>query len=370
MIIAVNKRFTKSSQGNGYEQVMNTTLRALAQKYPQDQFLFIYDRPWLPEISFPDNVKIIVAGPETSNRLRLKYWLNYKLPALLKKHKADILINTDGCCSLRTKKPQCLLVNDLGFLEHPQGMKRSIARFYKKNMQDFISKAGVVAAGSEFIQKQLKEKYEIDKPLELILPGIDETFVPLDWKEKEQVKESHSDGKDYFLCSGSIETKYLLTILKAFTLFKKRQKSSMLLLIVGEVDPAFKKEFKSYRLRNEVRILENLSTRERSAITGTAYAMLHIADHGNMEMPVLESMRSAVPVITSNIPSIITVYEDAALYTITNDPKDIAENMMLLYKDEDLAKKLVAAGMQLAKRQEPASSAGILMQCINKAFNA
>ena len=67
----------------------------------------------------------------------------------------------------------------------------------------------------------------------------------MDWEEKELIKEKYADGKAYFLFSGDINQRSnLINLLKAFSFFKKRQKSNMLLLIAGNADEAFKKELK------------------------------------------------------------------------------------------------------------------------------
>jgi glycosyltransferase involved in cell wall biosynthesis len=288
----------------------------------------------------------------------------------LRKHGAQFLINTDGCCSLRTGIPQCLLVNDLEFLDHPQGMKSSIARYYQKNMQSFLEKSSSIATGSVYIKSKLVENYEAGTSMiELIRPGLDEQFRPFDWDQKEKIKERYADGRSYFLCSASVGTGNLVNLLKAFTLFKKRQKSSMLLLIAGKSDASFKKEFKTYRLREEVKILEDLSSSELAHVTAAAYAFVHPVRYANIALPVVQAMRCEVPVITSSIDPLMTEYAGSALFADPGDPKGIAENMMLLYKDEDLAKKLVGAGTEFASLFDAGTMAEKLMKCINSAFS-
>ena len=67
--------------------------------------------------------------------------------------------------------------------------------------------------------------------LHVINPGIDEIFKPLDWEEKEIIREKYAEGKAYFLFSGDINRRSnLINLLKAFSFFKKRQKSNMMLL--------------------------------------------------------------------------------------------------------------------------------------------
>lgn len=366
MIIAVNSRLNKY---DGH--IMNATLNRLVQKYREHKFLFIFDKAYPGDQIFPANVEVIISGPEAGNTLRLQYWLNYKLPALLKKHKADMVLNLDGTCSLRTKKPQCLLVNDLDFLNDGAAKKTWLTRFYKKYMPAFLVKAKSTVTVSDDLKKALVEKYRVEETsIDVVNPGIDPIFKPLDWEEKEKVKDKYADGKAYFLFNGPInENSNLINLLKAFTFFKKRQKSNMLLMIAGKANESFKNEFKNYRLRDEVRLLENLSQPELAEITAAAYAMVYPVIYSGFSLLPLQAMQCGVPVVTSRIEPLISLYGNAALYAHAADFNNIAEHMMLVYKDEERAKELMAAGSMLAKQYQPDDAAGQLMQSILKTFN-
>ncbi len=366
MIIAINCRFIKND-----ESIISATLNQLAQKYSAHTFLLLFDRPLPANLSFTANVEPIIAGPETSSSLRMQYWLNYKLPALLKKHKADIFVSLDGTCSMRSKIPQCLLVSDLGFLNDAVGKKTWLSRFYKKHEPAFLAKAKSIVTVSDHARSTLAENYKINRSaIDIIKPGLDPLFKPLDWEAKERIKEKYADSKAYFLFSGVInENSNLINLLKAFTFFKKRQKSNMLLLIAGKANDAFKKEFKNYLLRDEVRLLEDLSHTELAEITAAGYAMVHPVIYSGFSQSPLQAMQCGVPVVTSNIESLVSLYSNAALYADAADFKDIAENMMLIYKDEDKAKELIVAGSLLVKQYQPADAADQLMRSILKAFN-
>lgn len=366
MIIAVNSRFIKDD-----DNIMNATLNQLVQKYPEHKFLFIFNKLSHADESFPANVEPIITGAETSSNLRLQYWLNYKLPRLLKKNKADILLSLDGACSMRTKKPQCLLVNDLNFLNEGQAKKNWLTRFYKKHTPAFLAKAKSIVTVSDHLKKALVEKYKVkETSIDIIKPGIDPIFKPLDWEEKEKAKDKYAGGKAYFLFNGPInENSNLINLLKAFTFFKKRQKSNMLLLIAGKANESFKKEFKNYRLKDEVRLLEDLSQPELAEITAAAYAIVHPVIYSGFALSPFQAMQCEVPVVSSRIEPLISLYSNAAIYADATDFKDIAEHMMLVYKDEGRAKEVIAAGCLLAKQYQPDDTADQLMQSILRAFN-
>jgi glycosyltransferase involved in cell wall biosynthesis len=368
MIIAVNTRLNKETQPEGYQDFLFTILNHLTKKNPRHQFLFIFDSVYDEKINFSKNVQPITAGAKTSNSLRLQYWFNYKIPAVLRKHKADVFLSMEGICSRRTKIPQCLLISDLTFLQSSQKIKKSQTRFYKKFMPAFLSKAKIIATVSEYAKKIIAEQFKVNADdIAVIRPVVDSIFKPLDWEEQENVREKYAEGKSYFLCSTNSN---LINLLKAFSFFKKRQKSNMLLLITGKTDESFKKDFKSYKLRNEVKLLEGLDKAELAKITASAYALVHPAFYDEIALPVLQAMQCGVPAVTSQNEPPTFIFGESAIYFNPENYEEIAQKMMLVFKDEEKAKQLVKAGNELMLQYQLDKNADLLMQCILKCTNS
>jgi glycosyltransferase involved in cell wall biosynthesis len=362
MIIAVNTRLNKEMQPEGYETFMFSILNHLTEKFPQHKFIYIFDQPYSDSYVFAKNVTAIIAGPKTNNSLRLQYWLNYKTPALLRKHKADIFLSMEGICSLRTNIPQCLLISDLSFLQPSHLIKRTHTRFYKKYTAAFLAKAKAVATVSEYSKKIIADHYKIAADnIAVVHPGVDGIFKPLGWEEQEIIKEKYADGKAYFLCGTNSN---LINLLKAFSFFKKRQKSSMLLLITGNTDESFKTAFKTYKLRNEVKLLEDLDKAELAKITASAYAMVYPVLYDDIALPALQALQCNVPLITSDTGPLSSVFGEAALFVNPESFEDIAQKMMLIFKDEEKAKELVKTGNELMKQYQLDKNADLLMNLL------
>jgi glycosyltransferase involved in cell wall biosynthesis len=372
MTIAINTRLNKETQPEGYEVFLFEMLGHLTRRFPEHKFIYIFDQPYHAKQIFAKNVLTIVAGPKTSSTLRLQYWFNYRIPAILRKHKADVLLSMEGICSLRTKVPQCLLLSDLGFLDHPQLLKRSQARFYKKNTLAFLAKAKSITTASGFSRSLIADRYKINaEGITVIDPIIDNIFKPIDWEEKELIKEKYTDGKAYFLFSGDVnERSNLINLLKAFSFFKKRQRSSMLLLIAGNADESFKTALKTYKLRTEVKLLEGLEKEALAKITAAAYALVYPVLYAGLALPVVQAIHCAVPVITTDEPALTASFGEAALYADPDDHEDIAEKMMLVFKDENKANEMVKAGNELMNQDEAGKNADLLMQCILNAADS
>jgi glycosyltransferase involved in cell wall biosynthesis len=181
---------------------------------------------------------------------------------------------------------------------------------------------------------------------------VNTLFIPADWRQKEKIKDQYSTGKEYFLYSGTIDTQHnLINLLKAFSFFKKRQKSNMQLILAstaGIKDAVFTKSLASYKYRTEVQLLERCSMETLAAVTAAAYALVYPVLYEGFCTSAAEAMQCGTPVITTNSSSLPEICGDAALYANSSDFNDIADKMMLLFKDEDKRNELIIKGLQQA----------------------
>src|SRR5881396_305069 len=124
MRIAVNTRFLLKDQLEGVGYFIFETLKRITAAHPEHQFIFIFDRPYDQRFIFSENITPVVIGPPARHPLLWKYWYDVRIPAVLKKYKAEIFLSPDGICSLATRVPQCIIVHDLAFLHYPSHYKR------------------------------------------------------------------------------------------------------------------------------------------------------------------------------------------------------------------------------------------------------
>ncbi len=191
--------------------------------------------------------------------------------------------------------------------------------------------------------------------------------------EREQIKEKYTSGNEYFLYTGEITPRSnLINLLKAFSAFKKRQKSGMQLLISSEKDAQnaeFITSLASYKFREEVRLLTNLPREENSRIIASSYAMIYVPHFENFGTSLLEAMKCEVPAITSSTGMMAEISADAALYASPENFKEIAVKMMLLFKDEKLRKDLIINGRKQVQKFDWDNSAKEIWDGIKKAFD-
>lgn len=374
MTIAVNTRFLLGEYLEGYGNFIFESFSRLASKHADHQFIYIFDRPFDPRFITSKNIKPVVAGPPARHPLLWHYWYNYKLPRILRRYKADILVSPDGCCSLRTKVPQCIVVHDLSFIHYPEFMIKSHVSFYKRYTPFFLKKAKSIITVSESSKKDIENTYGIDgSKIDVVYNGVKNVFNPISEVEKEIIKEKYTEGKEFFLCAGSIHPrKNLINLLKAFSIFKKRQKSNMQLLIIGRKAWKYEGFFESlgsYKYATDVKVQDYLPDNELAKIMAAAYALIYPSFFEGFGVPTIEAMKAEVPVLASNINSIREICDTAAIYFDPNNYENIADSMMKVFKDENKRKELIQEGKKRALKFNWNNTSDLVWESILKTMN-
>jgi glycosyltransferase involved in cell wall biosynthesis len=343
MVIAVDIKDSEK-----YQNFVHEIFKRITAKHPQHTFIFIFDQPFDLSLGVSENViPIVVSKTKTILLSRLR--ANHKTSSLLKKYKADVYV-TSRILSL-TKVSQCLIA-----LDSTPGKS--------------LKKANLIIADSAFSKKNITEKYKINpEKICIVYKGVEEIFKPLSFEEKEIIKEQYSEANEYFLVAGIFQSKNsLLDLLKAFSAFKKMQKSNMQLIIIPqtEVDKEIAEALRLFKYKGDVKILQNIDIKELAGITGAAYALIYaVANDGYSQ--ILEAMKCDVPVIASHLGAIPEVASQAALVISSNNHKDIADKMMLIYKDEKLRQQVIDKGREEVKKYSWDNSAVSFWKCIEKA---
>jgi glycosyltransferase involved in cell wall biosynthesis len=369
MVIAVNTRFLLKDRLEGVGYFTQEVLKVLTKRYPQHQFYFLFDQPYSKSFIFSANVHPLVVSPPTRHPILWKYWYDIKLPLILRRIKADVFVSLDGFCSLTTSVPQCLIVHDLGFLHQPEAYKKSHYRFYKRYTPKFLKKARRIATVSQFSKKDIILSYHAEaEKIDVVYNGVKEIFHSTSFEEQSRVKEKYTAGKEFFLYVGAIQPrKNLVNLLKAFSIFKKRQKSEMKLVLTGRLawkNGEFLQLLKTYKYRKDVLLTNYISEEELVQLMGAAYALVYPSFFEGFGVPVLEGMKCGVPVLTSANTSMQEIGEDAALYFNPADHTDIADKLMLIYKDENLRNRLIEKGKAIAEKYSWQRTADLLWESV------
>jgi glycosyltransferase involved in cell wall biosynthesis len=339
--------------------LLQETLPRIIQLKPDHTFIFLVSKEnhgWIPE---RNNVITIVLSPEPRKLFKQKWWEYSQLPKLLAKQNASLLMSAAGKYYSKVNVPQFLLLAD-----EPENKTNS-----KKNRNIWLQKAARIGVISNYKRNELAAKYLLpaQKICMLPVPAIPGQSIP-GWQDKELVKEKHTDGKDFFLYLGAISpANNILNLLKAFSLFKKRQLSNMQLVLAGPMQwPGnnFNEKLNTYKFRADVKIINQPGRQELTNLMGAAYACINMDSKPGFSMVQLEAIASGVPVIS--VAAGAEPGEGLVLLADMNNPEKIADQMKIIYKDEHLRAEIIKKGLEQSKNYGANLSASKLWEGIEQ----
>ena len=349
MKIAVNTRLLLKNKLEGIGWFTFESLKRIVSAHPNDEFYFIFDRPYSQEFIFADNVKPIVVGPPARHPVLHYIWYEISIPIVLRKIKPDVFVSPDAYLSLSSKYTDLIVIHDLNFEHYPEHMPWLARKFYTHFTPKYAKKANRIATVSEFSKQDIVKQYGVspDK-IDVVFNGSNDFFKPLNEKQVELTKEKYSEGCDFFVFVGALNPrKNLQNIFQAFDKFKDNHKTNTKFVVVG-LKMYWSEEIKAvYNNMNhstDVIFTGRLEPDELSSVVGSALALVYTSFFEGFGIPIIEAYNAEVPVITSNVTSMPEIAGDAALLVDPSNIDQITNAMYLVSTDELLCNELIEKG--------------------------
>jgi len=168
----------------------------------------------------------------------------------------------------------------------------------------------------------------------------DEDVRSLPAGEREKLKEEIAGGREYFFADVTgMGASKVMNLLKAFSLFKKRQLSNMRLVLAGAgaID-----KLDSYKYREDVCLYPGRTKDQMEA----AYAIIHTPRRNDPGIAILNAWRAKTPVITvmNGTGALEGPAPEAVLQVKEDDISGLAEALKSLYKNEGIRNELIERG--------------------------
>lgn len=203
-------------------------------------------------------------------------------------------------------------------------------------------------AFSSFTAEQIRKQYpQASENLIVQYPKIDEAYHPIDDDAKDIVRYNLTNGEAYFLYRGPIHPAASLTeLLKGFSIFKKKMGSNMKLVLCGPASKsglAFLHAVESYKYREDLVIRQSFS--DDTELMAAAYALIHPCRWERFGFSVLKAMKAGVAVLTTADAAMSEFCSMAGMYFDEQDPNDIGEKLIRIYKDEQMRQEMIGTGL-------------------------
>lgn len=348
--IAVNTRFLLKDKMEGFGWFTHEVVSRMVTEHPEHEFLFFFDRPFDPSFLYADNVFPVVLHPPARHPILFKIWFNVSVTRALKKYNADVFFSPDGYLSLKTDIPQVGVIHDLNFEHYPADLPASARKYLRTYFPKFAQKAADIITVSNYSANDIATTYGIDKKkIHVAWNGVSEEFTPLEGAPTGELGK----GATYFLYVGALHPrKNIVRMLQAFDRFKENG-SATRLVITGEpywVNKEMKATFDSLRHKEDVVFTGHLSQDKLVIAMREARALVYVSYFEGFGIPLVEAMRSGIPVIAANVTSLPEVGGEVPLFVDPFKVDEIQEAMHLIDNDPELRQEKRKQGIERAQR--------------------
>ncbi len=367
MRIAIHTgRIDESTAGSRWH-LLSYWVAEMAKQYPQHQWLVIGNKSLAETAKWNNLDEVLIEIPEKPGPIK-GWWYGKKAMKATVKWKADVLLNLDLQFTFNSSLPTITILHP-DFVSGTEGWfgKRRISGKKKKLL---LASAAVGVAGEEQ-QHWLATQYSLPSQKVFVMPPATlPAFHPISWTIKEEVKREYANGKEYFLFYALInKTDTVLKLLKAFSAFKKRQRSNLQLLI-ADANPSLNvsllQKLESYKYRDDVQLRFNLSMQQLSQLAGAAYAVI-LPPQFSPAWWMLGTMESETALVSETVPNGVSLGADAA-WMLENFAADhLAQALKQLYTNENQRSNFIQAAAALAKKYSWPQTAQACMSAIDLA---
>lgn len=362
MHIAVDAHTIKAAHTEE-EHFMLALLYQLIQTRPGHDFTIICLQAGLLPVL--PNVTESVIATALNSYFQSRRWYSNLLPELMRQAGVDVFISLNSAGKA--------FIPCIVFISSPNAVKRTftnkfLSLLYRKYGNRHIAKADAIVTFTHLQQSVIAKHFGVREnriiPVGYAVPPV---FRPVNWQQKETILEEYTHGNEYFFYAGSYTETTFILVLKAFSLFKKRQLSSMQLIVAGSFAPGreITEKLATYKYRTDVKLYENATMEAMASLISGTYAVIYLNEKDVTAFPAVAALQCGVPVIgLENAAAFKEVAGAAGLY-VSPTPESLAEQMKLLYKDENLRKQLIENAAVQMPLVNGVSAAQKLWDCID-----
>jgi len=280
-------------------------------------------------------------------QLRYLLWKQFTLPFLLYKKKIDYVICPDYIAPILCKSKKIVVIHDNLFWKYPHDYPKLWRKYFTWLIKAGIDKRTEIVTTSNYSKDGLSSIFKNMK-----INSIYQT-------SNNNFSGKKSSKKKYITHIGTFEKrKDLLTLVKAYKKLIDNKLFDYKLVLAGAKNLNgygrlyfdVKNYIDRYNLKDYIDIPGYLSQQEIKKLYSESLVYVFPSLDEGFGIPLIESMKSEVPIICSDIEIFKEIGGDSALYFKAGNHKDLFEKLKILINDSDLRKKLIKLGKKNVKR--------------------
>ena len=276
------------------------------------------------------------------------------------KNKLDLLHVPGGRTPFSYKGKLITTAHNLAVKKHPDLFsKKEVMR--SKIKPPAFSRADAVIATSESAKKDLIDNFNVqENKIKVIYNAFDEKFFQdASLTEIQRVKNKYKIDGEYILFMNTIKplnnlTRLIEAFSKARLIVKGKKPSSNYKLVLAGKNGWLADEIhqiaKDFGLKNEVVFPGYIDPEDLNALFAGADVFVSVPIYEEFGAPVLEAMACGVPVVCSDVSSLLEITDDAAQLVNPYDIEGIKNAILKVLDDDRLRDEMKRKGLEQAKK--------------------
>ncbi|MFH1583169.1 MAG: glycosyltransferase family 1 protein [Candidatus Falkowbacteria bacterium] len=377
MKIGIDTRALLDARYSGVSEYTLNLVKEILKLDNKNDYQFFYncfgDCLNIPEFT-EKNVKLVKYNyPNKILNYFLFKFLNY--PKIDKKLGADLFfmphINFIG---LSSASKSLITIHDLSFLKYPEFFSWRKNFWHKMiNVKKLIKRFDCIVAVSENTKRDIVELCGVDEnKIKVIYAGVGEEFRKIaDERKLLEVRNKYQLPDEFILYLGTVEPrKNVDGIIRAYnelraTSYELRDYKLVIAGGRGWKSNNIYKEWERSKFKDDIKFLGYVDSKDKSYLYNLAAVFVYPSFYEGFGFPPLEAMASSVPVVASYAASLPEVTGDAALMVDPYNISDITRAMQEILTDESLKNKLIARGLECAKKFNWGNTARKYLEILN-----
>lgn len=345
------------------------TIRVLAHYFPSNKyFLYTPKESNNSRLSFLDNQSnTFIRTPQSLLNKALKaYWRSKSIVRDLFTNKIEIYHGLSHELPLgieKTNIKSVVTIHDLIFIRYPHLFKTIDRKIYYQKFKSACQRANKIIAVSEQTKQDIIDFFFIpEDKISVVYQGCNAVFQKeVSANTHKEVQEKFNLPSNYLLSVGSIEErKNLLTLLKAL-----KELPNQKLVVIGN-GKAYKikclRYIAKHNLSNRVLFLSGLNLNEMASIYQNAQILIYPSIFEGFGIPILESLFSKTPVITSKDGCFSEAGGPATKYINPLSVSEMKRAILTILNSKELQEEMKEKGFQYAQNFTDDKIANNIMQ--------
>jgi len=339
---------------SGLGNYSRNTLNAIHQNDPENEYILF--TPEIKNTLFPNHNQFEVVSPQNPFfKVYSSLWRNFMVSRELKKRKIDIfhgLSNELPNGIHKTDVPAVVTIHDLIFIRFPKFYKTIDRKIYFNKVKYACTSAQRIIAISEQTKEDIIRFFNVDSnKIEVVYQSVSPVFF--EKRNVENLLAKYNLKEQFILSVGTHEPrKNQLSLLKAI----KAEKLDIQVVFVGKHTSYTKKMghfISENNMAGQVKFLNDISENDLSGLYRLASLSVYISFFEGFGLPVIESMASGCPVITSNVSCLPETAGGAAILCTPNDVDELGKQIKSIIEHETQRNELIEKGHVRAKLFHP-----------------